>query len=59
MIRKIDKNKDGMISFLELSDGLREIGIKIFKGEQAAMMRRLDEDRDGLITYDDLYRGLK
>lgn len=48
-----------MISFLELSDGLREIGIKIFKGEQAAMMRRLDEDRDGLITYDDLYRGLK
>jgi Ca2+-binding EF-hand superfamily protein len=33
LMRKLDKNKDGMISFVELSDGLREIGIKIFKGE--------------------------
>ena len=59
MIRKLDKNKDGMISFIELSEGLREIGIKIFKGEQAAMMRRLDEDKDGLIAYEELYNALR
>ena len=59
LFRKLDKNKDGMISFFELSEGLREIGIKIFKGEQAALMRRLDEDRDGLIVFDELYRALK
>jgi Ca2+-binding EF-hand superfamily protein len=34
IMRKFDKNKDGLISFLELVEGLREhIGIKIFKGE--------------------------
>jgi Ca2+-binding EF-hand superfamily protein len=59
LIRKLDKNKDGMISFIELTEGLREIGIKIFKGEQAALMRRLDEDKDGLIAYEELYRALK
>ena len=59
MIRKLDKNKDGMISFIELSEGLREIGIKIFKGEQAAMMRRLGEDKDGLIAYEELYNALR
>ena len=48
-----------MISFIELSEGLREIGIKIFKGEQAAMMRRLDEDKDGLIAYEELYNALR
>ena len=59
MIRKLDKNKDGMISFIELSEGLREFGIKIFKGEQAALMRRLDEDKDGLIAYEELYNALR
>ena len=43
----------------ELSEGLREIGIKIFKGEQAALMRRLDEDKDGLIAYEELYNALR
>ncbi len=59
LIKKLDKNKDGFITFVELSEGLREMGIKIFKGESAALMRRIDEDRDGLICYEELYRGLK
>jgi hypothetical protein len=44
---------------MRLSEGLREIGIKIFKGEQAALMRRLDEDKDGLIAYEELYNALR
>ena len=59
MMKKMDVNKDGFISFTEMADGLREMGIKVFKGEQAAMMRRLDEDRDGRIAYDELLRALQ
>jgi Ca2+-binding EF-hand superfamily protein len=33
LMKKLDTNKDGVISYLELVEGLREMGIKIFKGE--------------------------
>jgi Ca2+-binding EF-hand superfamily protein len=59
LMRRLDRNKDGYITFVELSEGLRDMGIKIFKGEQAALMRRLDEDRDGVICYDELYKALR
>jgi len=58
LMKNLDTNKDGFITYLELVEGLREMGIKVFKGEQAALMRRLDEDRDGVICYDELYRAL-
>ncbi len=58
IMKKLDTNKDGLLSINELAEGLREMGIKIFKGEQAALMRRLDDDRDGAISYDELLRGL-
>ena len=58
LMRKLDTNKDGYITYLELVEGLREMGIKVYKGEQAALMRRLDEDKDGVICYDELYRAL-
>lgn len=58
LMKKLDTNKDGFITYLELVEGLREMGIKVFKGEQAAMMRRLDEDRDGVISYDELLKAL-
>jgi Ca2+-binding EF-hand superfamily protein len=58
LMKKLDTNKDGYITYLELVEGLREMGIKVFKGEQAAMMRRLDEDKDGVISYDELYKAL-
>lgn len=58
-MKKLDTNKDGYITYLELVEGVRELyGIKVFKGEQAAMMRRLDEDRDGVISYDELFKAL-
>lgn len=58
LFKKLDTNKDGAISSVELAEGLREMGIKMFKGEISAVMRRLDEDRDGLVSYDELLRGL-
>ncbi len=58
LLRKLDTNKDGAITYLELVEGLRDMGIKVYKGEQAALMRRLDDDKDGVISYDELFRAL-
>jgi Ca2+-binding EF-hand superfamily protein len=33
LMKKLDTNKDGFITYLELVEGLREMGIKVFKGE--------------------------
>jgi len=33
LMRKLDTNKDGAITYLELVEGLRDMGIKIYKGE--------------------------
>ena len=57
-MKKFDVNKDGFLTPLELVEGLREMGIKIFKGELAAVMRKVDEDKDGFVSYDELYRAL-
>jgi len=32
-MRKLDTNKDGAITYLELAEGLRDMGIKVYKGE--------------------------
>jgi Ca2+-binding EF-hand superfamily protein len=58
LIRKLDTNKDGYVSYMELAEGLRDMGVKLFKGEQAAMMRRIDENRNGQISYDELLKAL-
>lgn len=58
LIRKLDTNKDGFVSYMELAEGLRDMGIKLSKGEQAAMMRRIDENRNGQICYDELLKAL-
>jgi len=34
------------------------MGIKLFKGELAAMRRRIDENRNGQISYDELLKAL-
>lgn len=59
LVRKLDTNRDGHISSVELVNGLRDMfGIKLFKGEITAIMKRIDEDQDNMITYDELYRAL-
>ena len=59
IIKKLDTNKDGLISYLELAEGMNELGIKIFKGQLIALVRRLDEDRIGGISYNKLLKALQ
>ena len=47
LVRKFDKDSDGIISFQELCDGLARMSIFISNQEKQALMERLDIDRDG------------
>ena len=49
LVSKFDIDGDGMISFDELTEGLKAIDIKISDKEKLALMRELDHDRDGAI----------
>ena len=58
MVSKFDIDGDGMISFDELTEGLKAIDIKISDKEKLALMRELDHDRDGAIEKQELYNAL-
>jgi Ca2+-binding EF-hand superfamily protein len=56
LIRKFDRDNDGIITFNELCDGLQKINISVSAADKKALMERLDIDRDGKITENELYR---
>ena len=58
LVSKFDIDGDGMISFDELTEGLKAIDIKISDKEKLALMRELDHDRDGAIEKQELYKAL-
>ncbi len=58
LVSKFDIDGDGMISFDELTEGLKAIDIKISDKEKLALMRELDGDRDGAIAKQELYNAL-
>jgi calcium-binding protein CML len=58
LIKKCDKNNDGIISFLELCDGLKSIGIYLNGSEREALMNRIDTNKDGYITDQEIYKVL-
>jgi Ca2+-binding EF-hand superfamily protein len=58
LVSKFDVDGDGMISFDELAEGLKSIGVKISDKEKLALMRELDKDRDGGIAKHELYNAL-
>ena len=58
LVSKFDIDGDGMISFDELTEGLKAIDIKISDKEKLALMRELDRDRDGAIAKPELYNAL-
>lgn len=58
LIKKFDRDNDGIITFSELCDGLQKINITVNSGDRKALMDRLDIDKDGKITEHELYRVL-
>ena len=56
LIKKFDRDNDGIITFTELCDGLLKLNIMVAGTDKRALMERLDLDRDGKITEHELYR---
>jgi Ca2+-binding EF-hand superfamily protein len=50
LIRKFDKNSDGLISIAELTQGLKTMNIYLTQEERDALMQKLDLDRNGEIS---------
>jgi Ca2+-binding EF-hand superfamily protein len=59
LIRKFDRDSDGIITFQELCDGLSKMNLNVSISEKQALMDRLDLDRDGRITEKEIYRVLQ
>ena len=47
---KLDKNKDGYLSFEEFCDGLKSLGIIVTYQEEHTLMRRFDHNQDNRIS---------
>jgi Ca2+-binding EF-hand superfamily protein len=58
LIRKFDKNSDGLISVQELTQGLKTMDIFLTQEERDALMTKLDLDRNGEISDQELYQAL-
>jgi Ca2+-binding EF-hand superfamily protein len=58
LIRKFDGNSDGIISFEELSAGVKSLNIHLNLKEKLALMKKFDLNRDGEISAEELYKVL-
>jgi Ca2+-binding EF-hand superfamily protein len=58
MIERMDKDKDGQISFDELCQSLATFSIFLTTQERQAVMKKLDFNRDGQISKDEIYHAL-
>lgn len=47
LIRRFDRDSDGIINFQELCEGLTNLNILISGPEKQGLMKKLDIDRDG------------
>ena len=54
LIRKFDKDSDGIISFQELCDGIRNMSILLTQPEREALMKKIDINKDGSISSKEL-----
>jgi Ca2+-binding EF-hand superfamily protein len=45
-----DHNNDGLVSFLELVEGVKSLGITAKKTDMIDLMNKLDIDKDGFIS---------
>lgn len=58
LIRKLDKNGDGVISFEEFTAGLKSMNIFITNHEEHELMRIFDHNKDGKISMEEFYNTL-
>ncbi len=58
LMRIFDHDNDGLISFLELVEGVKSLGIQAKKTDMIDLMNRIDVDKDGFISQMELYRAL-
>jgi calmodulin len=58
LVRKFDRNSDGLLSIQELTDGLSKIGIYLTSKETHALMTKLDLNRDGEVSGDEILKVL-
>jgi Ca2+-binding EF-hand superfamily protein len=58
LVRKFDRNSDGLLSIQELTDGLRKIGISLTTKEIQALMTKLDLNRDGEVSAEEILKTL-
>ncbi len=49
-MRIFDLDNDGLISFIELVDGVKQLGIQAKKNDIIELMDRMDVDKDGWIS---------
>jgi Ca2+-binding EF-hand superfamily protein len=49
-MRIFDLDNDGLISYLELVDGVKALGIQAKKSDMIDLFNRVDLDKDGFIT---------
>jgi len=58
LLKKLDKNDDGVIDFSEFTNGLRSLNIFVTDHEEHALMRRFDHNGDGKISMEEFYNTL-
>jgi len=58
LLKRLDTNQNGVISFQEFSNGLKTLGINVTNHEEHALLRRFDHNRDGSISMEEFYNTL-
>lgn len=59
LVRKFDRNSDGLLSLQEITTGLSKLGIYLNNSDVQALMTRLDLNRDGEVSGDELLNVLR
>ena len=57
-MKVFDRDQDGLISYNELVDGLRLLGINARRADVLDLFNRIDIDKDGIVTQMELSQAL-
>ena len=58
LMKKFDNDGDGLITFDELSNGLKKLNINLTQKEKQALMKKLDLDANGELSSQELFSVL-